>query len=498
MPGERTTNYIAVDLGASGGRVLLGCWDGSRFDLKELHRFGNEPVTVMGHLHWDVPGLWADIKAGLSAYTAQYSDPPGGIGLDTWGVDFGLLDRAGTLLGNPYHYRDSRTDGVPERVFDIVPREEVFERTGIQFMQINTLYQLFSMAKGTDPQLEAADTLLLMPNLFYYWLSGRKVAEYTDATTTQCFEAREQRWATGMLERLGIPTGLLPEVVAPGTILGDLLPGVASETGLLGAVPVIAIGSHDTASAVAAVPYLDAQSAYISSGTWSLMGVEVPRPVITPDALARNFTNEGGIAGTIRLLKNISGLWLLQECRRQWQREGKDYTWDDLLAAAERSTPFRSLVDPDDSAFLSPGNMPEALRAYCQRTSQASPQTEGEVVRCCLESLALRYRHVLVDLERLTGHRLDTIRVVGGGSRNRLLCQLTADACDRVVVSGPVEATALGNVLVQAIARGEIAGIAAGREAIAASVPQETFEPQPQTGLDEAIARFSSLIDPAH
>lgn len=492
---SKTSNYIAVDLGASSGRVLLGRWDGARFDVQELHRFDNEPVSAMGHLHWDVLRLWADIKTGLARYAGQFQESLDGIGLDTWGVDFGLLDRPGELLGNPYHYRDSRTDGMVERVFEIVPREEVFAQTGIQFMQINTLYQLFSMVQNADPQLDAADSLLLMPNLLYYWLSGRKAAEFTHATTTQCFDARERGWATGLLAKLSIPTGIFPEVVAPGAVLGDLLTDVASEVGLRSTVPVIATASHDTASAVAAIPGLDTHSAYISSGTWSLMGVETPEPILTSEALAHNFTNEGGVSGTIRLLKNIAGLWLLQESRRQWQREGTNYGWDDLLALAEQAAPFRSLVDPDATTFLSPGDMPATLRAYCKRTGQEQPQDAGAVVRCCLESLALKYRQVLGYLEDLVGHRLDTIRIVGGGCRNRMLCQFTADACDRRVVAGPVEATALGNILVQAIARGELSDVAAGREAVGASVPLETFEPRNRPGWDDAFERFSRLAD---
>ena len=490
---NRKSHYIAVDLGASTGRVLLGRWDGARFDLQELHRFANDPVTVMGHIHWDVLQLWAEIKAGLTRYASQYEEGLDGIALDTWGVDFGLFDRAGGLLGNPYHYRDARTDGMVEKVFEVVPREEVFGQTGIQFMQINTLYQLFSMAQNEDPQLEAASTLLTMPNLFYYWLSGQKVAEYTHATTTQCFDARERRWAVGLLERLSIPTHLLPSVVPPGTILGDLLPDIAGEAGLRHSVPVIATASHDTASAVAAIPGLDARSAYISSGTWSLMGVVTPEPVLTPAALARNFTNEGGVGGTIRLLKNIAGLWLLQECRRQWQREGQNFTWDQLLALSDEAPAFVSLVDPDATTFLTPGNMPATLRAYCRRTGQPEPESVGAVVRCCLESLALKYRQVLDDLQDLVGHRLDTVRIVGGGSQNHRLCQFAADACDRPVVAGPVEATALGNILVQAMARGELQGVEEGRRAVAASVQLQTYEPQDRAAWEDAYARFCNL-----
>ncbi len=488
-----TSNYIAVDLGASGGRVVLGRWDGAGIALEEMHRFANEPVTVMGHLHWDVLRLWAEIKRGMAHYCATYREPLDGVGLATWGVDFGLLDSGGRLLGNPYHYRDSRTDGMLERAFEIVPRQQIFAQTGIQFMQINTLYQLFSMVQNSDPQLDAAHSLVLMPNLFYYWLSGQRVAEYTHATTTQCFDAGERRWANELLARLHIPTHLLPPVVAPGTVLGDLLPDVMYEIGLQRAAPVIAIASHDTASAVAAIPGLDASSAYISSGTWSLMGVETLEPVLSTRAEARNFTNEGGVGGTIRLLKNIAGLWLLQECRRQWQREGRNYEWDDLLVLAEQVQPFRSLVDPDATTFLSPGNMPAALREYCLHTGQAVPESVGAIIRCCIESLALKYRQVLSDLEDLVGHRLDTVRIVGGGCRNRMLCAFTADACNRPVMAGPVEATALGSIVVQAMARGEMHSVAEGRTAVAASVSLERFEPRNRTAWDEAFARFSSL-----
>jgi rhamnulokinase len=490
---KHTSNYIAIDLGASGGRVVLGRWDGARFVLEEMHRFLNEPVSAMGHLHWDVLRLWAEIKAGLSSYASKYTEAPDGVGLDTWGVDFALLDSAGALLGNPYHYRDLRTDGVPEQVFKIVPPEQIFAQTGIQFMQINTLYQLFSMVQNSDPQLDAARTLLLMPNLFYYWLSGQKVAEYTHATTTQCFDASERRWATDLLDRLHIPTHILPPVVLPGAKLGDMLPEVAAETGLKHSAPVIAIASHDTASAVAAIPGMDAHSAYISSGTWSLMGVEMLEPVLSERALALNFTNEGGVGGTIRLLKNIAGLWLLQECRRQWQREGHSYEWDELLLMAEQAPPFRSLVDPDATTFLSPGDMPATLRDYCRRTGQPEPESVGAVIRCCIESLALKYRQVLGNLEELVGHRLDTVRIVGGGCKNRMLCAFTADACNRPVAAGPVEATALGSVLVQAMARGELQSLAEGRQAVAASVSLETFEPRNPAAWGDAYARFTNL-----
>ncbi len=491
---SQTGHYIAIDLGASSGRVMLGRWDGARFQLEELHRFANGPVNILGHWYSDVLRLWTEIKTGLTRYAAQYDIPLAGIGLDTWGVDYGLLDRAGNLLGNPYHYRDSRTNGILEHAFARVPRRRIFEETGNQFIQFNTLFQLYSMVLSADPQLAAADTLLMLPDLFHYWLTGRKACEYTIASTSQMLASRERTWATSLLTALGIPARILPPLVAPGTNLGDLLPDVMNETGLRRPVPVIAVASHDTASAVAAIPDLDADSAYISSGTWSLMGIEVGQPIITDETLALNFTNEGGIANTIRFLKNITGLWLIQESQRHWQREGQAYTWDDLLALADEAQPFRSLVDPDAPDFLSPGDMPAAIRAYCQRTGQPVPESVGALVRCCLESLALKYRLVFDSLERLAGHRLHTIRIVGGGSQNHRLCQFTADACERPVVAGPTEATALGNIMVQAIATGHLPDVASGRRAIAASVQRRCFEPQASAAWQDAFARFRTLL----
>ncbi|MGH2383845.1 MAG: rhamnulokinase, partial [Candidatus Limnocylindria bacterium] len=475
---RRSRQYLAVDLGASNGRVLAGRWDGARFDLRELHRFVNGPVAVTGHLYWDALRLWAELKVGISKHAAHSGGPVSGLGIDCWGVDFALLDRDGRLLGNPNHYRDPRTDGIRELTLDPVLRHAIYAATGIQIMQINTLFQLVSMVRAGDAQLDVAAVLLPMPNLFDYWLSGERVAEYTHATTTQCVDVHARRWAVELLDRFEIPTRIFPPIVEAGTTIGPLLPEVAAEVGVVASVPVIAVGSHDTASAVAAIPGLGADSAYISSGTWSLMGVEATAPVITDRSLELGFTNEGGVAGTIRLLKNIAGLWLIQACRRQWQREGATYSWDDLLAAAERAEPFHSIMDPDIPEFLSPPDMVAAIRGACVRSGQPPPETVGAVVRCCLESLAVRYRATLDDLEELVGHRLETIRVVGGGSQNRLLCQLTADACGRPVVAGPAEAAALGNLMVQALATGDLDDVTQGRVAIGSSVKLATYEPQ--------------------
>lgn len=461
-----TTNFLAIDLGASSGRVMLGRWDGRRFTLDELHRFANGPVEIAGHLHWDVQRLWREVRAGIARYAAQDATPLAGIGIDTWGVDFGLLDATGRLLHPPFHYRDQRTAGIAELVDTRIPQDRLYALTGIQRLQFNTLYQLYSLSQADPAALAAADTLLMMPDLFHFWMTGRKAVEYTNATTTQFFHARERRWATEVFDALGLPSRILPPLVTPGTALGNLLPAVRDEAGLRDDVPVIAIATHDTASAVAAISGLDAHSAYISSGTWSLVGVELDQPLLTEEARLLNFTNEGGVGGTIRLLKNVAGLWLLQECQRQWQREGHAYTWPELVELAEAAPPLRSVVDPDDPAFLAPDDMPAAIRAYCRRTDQPEPASVGAMVRCCLESLALKYRQVIEALEQLTGRSITTIRIVGGGSRNALLCRLTAEACGRDVVAGPVEATALGNVMIQAITRGVLPDIATGRAAI--------------------------------
>jgi rhamnulokinase len=480
-------------------------WDGARFRLRELHRFDNGPVWVLGRMHWDTLALWREIQAGMSRYAAQYAAPPAGIGVDTWGVDYGLLDSSGRLLGNPVHYRDARTDGMVERVFRVVPKAQVFGATGIQFMQLNTLFQLYSMRVLGDPQLDHAAALLLTPDLFNYWLSGERAAEYTIASTTQMLLAHARDWDRELLAKLELPTHILQPIVQPGTVMGQLNPQVAAETGIAPgggvAVPIVATSSHDTASAVAAIPGLDEHGVYLSSGTWSLMGVEIREPIIDSLTLQYNFTNEGGVGGTIRFLKNITGLWLLQQARRQWEREGHSYSWEQLLAEAKQAKPFQSLVNSDEAEFINPPAMVDAIRAYCRRTRQPEPQTVGEVTRCCLESLALRYRWVVEALERLLvtvdgkpGPELTAIRIVGGGSQNQMLNQLAADATGRVVVTGPVEAAALGNAMMQAVATGHLASVAEGRAAIAASIQQEYYEPKPIPGWDDAYIRFLRLI----
>jgi rhamnulokinase len=485
---------LAFDLGAESGRAMLGRFDGARLALSEIHRFANVPVALPDGLHWDVLRLWAEIKQGMALAAHEVGTDLAGLGLDTWGVDFGLLDRDGRLVANPHHYRDSRTDGMLEEAFRRVPRAEIFEQTGIQIMPINSLYQLLSMVVGHSPALEVARTFLTIPDLFNYWLTGRAVCEFSNATTTQCYDPRRRDWAKALLARLGIPTAIFPEIVPSGTILGRLLPAVAEETGL-GDVPVIAPACHDTGSAVAAVPAAGPGFAWISSGTWSVMGAELPAPVINAQSLAFNITNEGGVGSTFRFCKNVMGLWLVQECRRTWARQGEEYSYDDLTRMAAQAAPFQAVVDPDYGEFLKPGDMPARVHAYCQATGQAAPESQGALIRSLLEGIALKYRWVLERLEEIVGHRLDPIHIVGGGTRNRLLSQFTADATGRQVMTGPAEATAAGNVMAQAMALGHVASLQEARAVVRASFDVRTFEPaSDRSGWEEAYTRLLALM----
>ncbi|MBI2827595.1 MAG: rhamnulokinase [Planctomycetia bacterium] len=489
--------YLAVDLGASGGRVIAGLLDGGRLRLEEVHRFDNGAITAAGSLYWDVLALWRQIVAGLRAAGAKYGRRVKSVGVDTWGVDFALLGRGDVLLENPHSYRDPRAEGMLAKAFARLPREEIFQQTGLQFLQINTLFQLLALSEQNSPLLEMAESLLMMPDLFHWLLTGVKANEYTDATTTQFYNPVKRRWATGLLGQLGIPSHFLGEIVDPGTKLGPLTRAVADETGLSG-VDVVLPGTHDTASAVMAVPARGEPSdkpnwCYISSGTWSLMGVELPAPVVTDKCLQLSFTNEGGVGHRTRLLKNITGLWLVQECRRIWALAGKSFGWDDLNRLAAAAPPLTSLVNPDDGCFLAPADMPSAIRESCRRTGQPVPADEGAVIRATIESLALRYRQVLAALEEMTGGRIETIHVVGGGTQNAQLCQATADACGRPVVAGPIEATAIGNVMMQAVAAGAVGSIAEAREVVRGSFPVVDYQPRGTADWAAAAERFAPL-----
>lgn len=471
---------LAVDLGAESGRVMAVHFDGAALQIEGLHRFANTSVRVRDTLHWDFLGLWRHIQTGLQQGKARQ---PASLGVDTWGVDFGLLDAQGRLIGNPVHYRDGRTAGMMEAVFARVPRSEVFAQTGIQFIPINSLYQMMSLVQQRSPQLEIAATFLTAPDLLNYWLTGERVCEFTNATTTQMVNPRTGRWASDLLQRLDIPTHIFPEIVAPGTRLGQYE-----------GIDVIAPACHDTGSAVAAVPATNPSYAYISSGTWSLVGLEVAEAVIDDAAMAANVTNEGGVYGTFRLLKNVTGLWILQQCRQAWAAAGDNYSYGELVDLARKASPLRSLVSVDDGLFLPPGDHAQHIRELCQRSRQPVPETPGAVVRAVLESLALAYRHVLEQLQAVAKQSIEVIHIVGGGSQNDLLNQMTADATGLPVLAGPVEATVTGNALVQLITLGELADLQQARAVVANMTGLRRFEPGERAAWDAAYDRYRELV----
>ncbi|WP_199620853.1 rhamnulokinase [Paenibacillus alkalitolerans] len=481
-------SILAYDLGASSGRALLGRLDDRKMTVEELHRFPNDPVQVGGRLHWDILRLFHEIKQGLLKAKRDGISPKS-IAIDSWAVDFGLIGKNGELLGNPYHYRDHHTDGAMERLFSVIPKDEVFKRTGIQFLPFNTIYQLFALREAGSPPLQSAERFLMIPDLLRYFLTGEMHNEFTNATTTQLYNPLAGRWDTELLVRLGIPESLFGAVVEPGTAVGTLRSTVRDELGV-GEIPVFAVAEHDTGSAVAAVPALERTFAYLSCGTWSLMGTEVDRPVINDLALDLNFTNEGGVGGTYRLLKNIMGLWILQESKREWERAGISYTFPELIKMAERAPSFSAFIDPDDNMFLHPGDMTSRIRQYCLQTGQQPPGEPGAVVRCILESLALKYRYVLGLTERVSGQSFNGLHMVGGGINNTLLCQWSANAIGKPVWAGPVEGSAIGNLAVQWLAQGEFSDIWEARRVIRDSFPVSVFEPRQREQWEYAYGRF--------
>ncbi|MFM1996564.1 MAG: hypothetical protein RLZZ111_951 [Planctomycetota bacterium] len=473
---------VAVDLGASSGRVVSGGFDGRRLELEELHRFANGPVSVGGELVWDLVRLWQEVLVGLRAAAVRHGGDARSVGVDTWGVDFSLLTADDALLANPVCYRDARTRGMLAAAEAVVPREEIFAATGLQFMEINSLYQLLALKRRHPSLLTAADRLLMIPDLCHWLLAGERSNERTNATTSQCFDPRRGDWAFDMLHRFGLPRQIFGPVAEPGTDLGPLRPDVAAETGLRG-VNVVLPGTHDTASAVAAVPASEPPCSqpdwcYVSLGTWALVGAELDRPLVTAECLARNFTNEGGVGGTTRLLKNVSGLWLVQQCRASWQRAGRDWTWEELTAQAAAAAPLVTLVDPNHESLVAPSDMPEAIRALARDRGEPVPDSVGAVVRAALESVAAAIRRTVGELDHLLGRRVGRIHVVGGGVKNALLCQMVADATDRPVIAGPVEATAMGNLLVQLLARDGRVDLAAVRSVVRDSCELARYEPR--------------------
>ncbi|MBL4884194.1 MAG: rhamnulokinase [Planctomycetaceae bacterium] len=492
--------FLGVDIGAESGRVIAGLFDGKKLELDELHRFANGPVNVGGTLRWNVVGLWQEILIGLEKAATKYGDAIVSVGVDTWGVDYVLMSKKDELLGIPYNYRDPRNEGMVDAAFTQVSQEEIFENSGVQFMEINTLYQLLAMQRDHPFLLEMADCLLMIPDYIHWLLCGSRVVEFTNATTSQCFHPTENDWAFGMLRKFDLPTNMFPEVVMPGTTLGTLREHISKQTGLK-KISVVAPPTHDTAAAVAAVPTDQtgkANWAYISSGTWSLIGVEVQEAILTEAALKMNVTNEGGVDGTYRLLKNVMGLWLVQGCKRSFEKQGKSLDYAELTELASQSQPFRSLVDPNDHPFLHPDNMAEELQTWCSRTFQPVPEDEGQLVRCALESLALKYRHVLEGIQELTGEKIEVIHIVGGGSNSDLLNQFTANACGVPVITGPVEATVMGNLLIQARTAGGINTLEEIREVVRNSAESKRFEPTEPEDWQEAYERFGALLNYSH
>jgi rhamnulokinase len=481
--------YLAVDLGAESGRVMAGLWNGRKIRLEEIHRFPNGPVTLGGTLRWDVLRLWSEIQNGLALAAKKFGKAIASVGADTWGVDFVLLNKNNEILGQPYHYRDARTNGAMVKAFKKVPRAEIFAQSGLQFMQFNSLYQLLAWQAHSPAILDAADSLLFMPDFFHWAMCGVKRAEFTIASTSQFVHPLRRNWSLPLLKKFGLPTHFLPKIVPPGTILGKMDHPLAG-------VKVVAPPSHDTAAAVAGVPTANtgkANWAYISSGTWSLMGIEVQQPALSQQALDLNMTNEGGLDGTYRLLKNIMGLWLVQRCKRSFEERGRQYDYVQLAQKAAQAAPLRSLINLNDPRFVNPPDMPQAIQDFCRETKQPVPKTEGELVRCCYESLALKYGEVLGSLEELTGGKIEVLHIVGGGSQNKVLSQFAADVCQRPVVTGPVEATALGNLLTQVRASGELSSLAEMRDVVRVSSVVQRYEPKPSAAWTEAAGRLAAL-----
>jgi len=480
--------YIAVDLGAESGRVMLGTLAAGRLELAEVHRFANGPVEEGDSLRWDFAGLLGHIVAGIGKAAAEAGGPVSGIGVDSWGVDFGLLDAGGKLIENPYHYRDGRTDGMLEAAFERLGRREIYERTGIQFMQINTAYQLLAMQLSGSEALRRAKHLLMIADLVAYHLCGEVYCDYGLGSTSQLMDMRRGVWSEGLFEALGLPLEIMPAVVEPGRVMGQLKGEIAAELGCE-RIPVMTVGSHDTACAVAAVPADSERWAYISSGTWSLVGAEVGEAVINEKTYEHQFTNEGGVGGTVRLLKNSTGLWLVQQCRKQWREEGREYSYGELAEMAGAAKGFAGYVDANAEAFLAPSAMADTVNAQLVATGQQAITDKGQLVRVILESLALTYREILERLEAVTGQGAEVVHVVGGGIQNELLCQFTAEATGKRVVTGPVEATASGNVLMQAVAEGELSGLAALREVVRNSFELRTYEPTEAAAWEEQYGK---------
>ena len=486
-----TKRVLAFDFGASSGRAIIGCFDGDKITLEEVHRFSNDPVSVGGTVYWDVLRLFYEIKQGI--IKAKIAGGFDSIGIDTWGVDFGLIDSEGKLMENPVHYRDARTVGLVDEAFKTMPKEKLYGITGIQFMELNTLFQLISLKKNRPWMLERADKMLFMPDLFGYMLTGKMCAEYSIASTSQLIDLDKRTWSKEILDAFGIKESVFAPLVQPGTVLGELSKEVCEECGV-DPVPVISVCGHDTQSAITSVPCEDGDFAFLSSGTWSLFGTELDKPIVNETSMNINITNEGGFDGSTGFLKNIIGLWLIQESRRQWKREGKEYSYADLEKLALAAEPFKCFIDPDAPEFVPHGNIPERVREFCRKTGQYVPETVGEIMRCIYESLAMKYRLTFEKLRECTERDYPVIHVIGGGTKDGLLCQMTANSCDRTVKAGPIEATVMGNVAVQLMSDGSVKNIGQARKIVADSSELKTFEPKDTDKWAGAYEDFLKVV----
>jgi len=484
---------LGFDYGASSGRAMLGIFDGEKIILEEVHRFSNDPIKINGTLYWDILRLYHELKTGIIECKKKGHGDISAIGIDTWGVDFGLLDENGNLLQNPVHYRDNRTDDMMEQAFSILSKKEIYNETGIQFMQFNTIFQLLALSKQQPDLLKRAKSMLFIPDLLNYFLTGNKYSEYSIASTSQMLNINTREFDKELLSKLNIPTHFLQKIIESGTKVGNLKEEICDEVGIK-SIPVIAVASHDTGSAVISVPATDDNFAFLSSGTWSLLGTELKKPVVNNLAFDMDYSNEGGFNKTIRFLKNIMGLWIYQDCRREWNKEGKIYEFDDLEAEARALEPFKCLIDPDNSMFYHPGHMTEKIQQFCKNTNQYVPTKKGEIVRCIIESLALKYKYVYERLEEVVGHEIPKLHIVGGGCKNKMISQFTANALNKEVTTGPIEATATGNIVAQLIALGEIKDIKHGREIIRNSFEVKTYKPENVEKWNEMYKYFEQNI----
>ena len=486
-------HFLAFDIGASSGRAILGSLNNKKLELTEIHRFENQMQFINGHHHWNIFSLFNELKTGLKKCIEDHQIQPESIGVDTWGVDFAHINKEGMIISLPFAYRDSRTETSIEDLCKLIPKEELYEKTGIQFMQFNTLFQLFSMVKENSSLLEITDKILLTPDALNYLFSGVAKTEYSIASTTQMMVPGKNEWQNSIIKQAGISKDILTEIVSPGTKIGTITKDVAQETGSQ-QIPVVAVAGHDTASAIASVPAENENFAYISSGTWSLFGIESDKPLISEKTQAMNFTNEGGVEGTTRFLKNIMGMWLIQECNKAWKSE-KNYSWDEMVQLAKGAKPFKYIIDTDDNSFLNPQNMPEAIVAFCNKTGQGTPSSHAEIIRCVYDSLAIKYRHTLGQIKSASDKTIDKIHIIGGGANNHFLNQLTADATGLAVVAGPTEATATGNILMQAKALGVISSLDEIRQLVRNSFETIDFNPNPELNWDEAYQKFRNLLN---